>query len=1443
MKKPKKKYLLLYGIIGVLLLAAILPIRKAVNQYTDGVVRANLSTILDKSAKEKYILDYDKLSFNIFTQRISLTNFRIYPSDSSKFYSTHPETIPSFFGITVNSLEIHLQEEWEIFLDKKLIIEELKIEGPKVKIHQHRTDTQKIKFAKISGDIYQVVTKYLSLLNLKSFNVKNAEIDFTTHSNGKTQQYRFEPISFKLKNFRMKEGGYDKDKIFFTDDFELNSGRQKFVLPDSSHEISFDRFKISTLKNQIQFFNLRVVSLLSDSIERNQITLFVPAIRLNSVDFERAYIRNEYSVKTIKIERPAIKFLINKPQQPKTEEQLDELEKWLNLIQVDATHITNGNIAVNDSRSGNRKTYLVNGISLKINGARIDTSILDRINLRELQNNYRLSVRELKHQIPEEELLIKVNDIAYSSITQDFKCNEITIKPNEYKQQKSLRNPTQKFHLENLLVDGISIRKLDLNAISEGKNTTLEEIIIKQPELSLSYDTLFVKLEDSLSQAQNLPHALDSISTKMLKILDAKINVTNSRNQTIKYGSFENANYTGVNLDWNNLNSKNLDIVSLLAKSSIESGKSSWIDPKTKNKTSWGRLIIKPRTKTLFASSFSFIPSKSNETKIGLNQLKIDGFDYNDLFLNKALTGNVLTIQGLDLTLFENDKKANKVNLTQFDFNKIDIAELNVKRYDGDSVNLLLSRLTINADEPKMETQSDSTRVFSYKNIKLSMDKSLVLAKSKKQIVTTQNINFNSDDSTLELSNIRVDPVVSAIQKKDPIFQQRIAKIFVTGFSPNSENVGSFFGAQHIEVCSPITRYSFYESNKKQSNKKDLVQIQNWLLDSLGLNFIKYQTLNVDNGNLDLVWKKHPDSTKEERLIAEQYSINSVGLNINREVKNNDENLYFAKDHVLQLYNVKRVFADTLNNISANEISYSTAQNNLKLKGLSGSFMVKEKNQNKLFVEGTMDLAEFDGIKPIELRNKKQVDLKGIYVVNPKLEFTQLHKNEKQVSRELSLEEKVNDDSTAITKILLQSLKVQNGFIKWDFVDSGAKPLHINHLQLHAEGMQYPNPDSSLKVPQLTDLAFSFGDFEYDVMKNFYTFKLDSIDYNSKNENLRMESVELNPKYGIFEFGQQAGWQKSRLEMFIGAVNLKGFNGKKLLYENKLSMTLLDIDSLWVRNFKDKRLPENIRYIPLPQERLDSLKMGVDIKRLVLKKGEVTHIQIAKNGIVPGKIYFSDVSARASNIRNNFGDQKESKVMRLNAMGKLMGDGLISATFEFNNEEPHGYFKGHASLGEFDARTLNNYLTHTAFVGVKSGKVLNAGVDFKAYNDFGTGGMKLLYNDLHVTFLNEEDTTHKGLGVALKGFIANRVVYTKNPHFFITKKGLVYTERDTTKEIFHYWSKLAMSGVASSTGVKNNKKELKKVRKEALRREQAILRDEDEFLEKEKEVKQPYEGK
>ncbi len=1427
-------------------MGAIFPVRLAVNNYTDQVVRLNLNELLDKSSKEKYILDYDKLRFNIFTQRISLSNFRIYPADSLRFPGeVNPSTAP-FYSLNVKSVDLQLEQEWEIFLNKKLLIEELKILSPKVVIHQNQMNTQKIKFAKISGDIYKIVTQYLSLLKLKSFNVQNATIKYSITQGANIQIFNSEPISFKLRNFRVKEGGQEKNKIFFTDDFELNSGKQRFVLPDSSHAVSFDRFKITTLKNQIEFYNLRITSLLPDTTSRNNLTLFVPALKLNSVDFERAYLKNEYLVKNLKIERPAIIFVLNKPQTKNSPEQINELKKWLELIDVNSTLITQGNISVNDNRGNNKKTYLLNGFSLKVEGAHIDTNILDQFLLADLQKNYRLSIRELKHQIPEEELLVKVNDIAYSSITQLFKCNEIDISPKEYKLKKKTLNPKQPYHLEHLQLDGVSISGLDLNKLSEGRKTVLGSVVLKQPKLELSYDTAQMNKPEGLAIAKNNPsYELDSLSTTVLKIVNGTVSVVNSRDENTRYGTFNKANLSVINLSWKELNNKETIAQSLISKTTIESGESVFINPKSKDRISWKQFSANPTSRTFLIAGLRLNPVSNRTSNLNLELLKMKGLDYDEFLLNRVLIAKSLEAKGLDLNLIEQQQNTQKLQLNAAHFENLSIMNLNVKRRNGETVNLRLQGVELIGTNVNIDKDTDSNfNSISYATLTASIDGLMALNKMGKSTTTTEEIKFNSIDSILEISNLRKDPIIENTKKSDAVFQQRIANIYVTGFNPNNKNLGEDFSARHIEICSPITNYSFFTSttNKAEKSKSgiDMIQLQSWFFDSTKISELTYQTLAVDNGSLNVVWKDKPGENVEERLEVNQYTVHSKEFNFSETTKNSDSRLYYAKDHIIRLFNVKRQFADSLNSLNIDQVEYSTGNKNTKFHGISGSFMVKENGVKKLFVEGKIDLTELDGLNPIQIANEKAIDLKGIYAVNPRLEFTQFHDNIDKVSRELTLH-KNGGDSAAISKTLLRSLKIKNGFIKWDFNDTSSKPLVINHLNVEGKGFEYPNPDSSQRIPQIIDLAFSFGDFEYVVMKNFYTISFDSVNYDSKTEELNFQKIKLDPKYGIFEFGQQVGWQKGRLEMYLSSVNIKGLKGKKLLYENNLSISLLDIDSLWVRSFKDKRLPEKLRYIPMPQERLDNLNMGLNIKRVVLRKGNVTHIQIAKNGVVPGKIYFSDLSARASNITNGYGDQKEAKTTRVTALGRLMGEGQMSATFEFNNKEPNQYFEGHASLGEFNARTLNNYFTHTAFVGVKSGSVLDAGIDFKAYNDFGTGDMKLLYNDLHVTFLNKNDTMRKGLGMVMKGFIANRVVYTKNPHFFITKKGLIYTQRDTTKEIFHYWSKLAMSGVASSTGVKSNKKELKKVRKEALRREKAILRDEDELLEG--RSGQPYGGK
>jgi hypothetical protein len=88
-----------------------------------------------------------------------------------------------------------------------------------------------------------------------------------------------------------------------------------------------------------------------------------------------------------------------------------------------------------------------------------------------------------------------------------------------------------------------------------------------------------------------------------------------------------------------------------------------------------------------------------------------------------------------------------------------------------------------------------------------------------------------------------------------------------------------------------------------------------------------------------------------------------------------------------------------------------------------------------------------------------------------------------------------------------------------------------------------------------------------------------------------------------------------------------------------------------------------------------------------------------------------------------------------------------------------------------------------------------------------------------VQLLNRETETPKGLGNILGSFFANTfIIKTNNPKNFVLRKGDIFFERDKKRAIFNYWTKTFLSGVISSIGAANNKKKIKKMQEENLKK-------------------------
>ena len=232
------------------------------------------------------------------------------------------------------------------------------------------------------------------------------------------------------------------------------------------------------------------------------------------------------------------------------------------------------------------------------------------------------------------------------------------------------------------------------------------------------------------------------------------------------------------------------------------------------------------------------------------------------------------------------------------------------------------------------------------------------------------------------------------------------------------------------------------------------------------------------------------------------------------------------------------------------------------------------------------------------------------------------------------------------------------------------------------------------------------------------------------------------------------------------------------------------------------------------------------------RKGEDKNIVKVKNpAITPIKLnrgaqseYFKEfMEEESEELKPLFVDYKkeiQAKVLKngiemsfiVNKTNDLFN---LNVIFDMGND--NNPFKFDAHLSSMSATDFNSLLEALAFVSVESGTIKDLSMQAEGDMLYATGNMKFLYNDLKVSTINKKNLKTKGMGKVMKTFFANAFVVKKNNPAFklFPRDGAMYYERDPQKIIIDYVTKTALSGVVSSIGARNARKDIKKIQKES----------------------------
>jgi hypothetical protein len=359
------------------------------------------------------------------------------------------------------------------------------------------------------------------------------------------------------------------------------------------------------------------------------------------------------------------------------------------------------------------------------------------------------------------------------------------------------------------------------------------------------------------------------------------------------------------------------------------------------------------------------------------------------------------------------------------------------------------------------------------------------------------------------------------------------------------------------------------------------------------------------------------------------------------------------------------------------------------------------------------------------------------------------------------------------------------------------------------------------------DINITLGTYTLTMKNGMNKVSFGEIGLSSASRQVYVRDFHLEPLYNKYDYTRKLGYQTDWMDIRISKLLLQRMDLRTLLFEGKMMAGLVEIDSLVLEDYRDKRIPRRPGFRPpMPQDGIRKLKTYLRVDTVLLNGGKATYSE--QVGDTAGTIYFDKMKATFTGLTNDSILLKAGLVSELRGTAYMMGKGKLDATVRFNFGDRKNSFTFSAIMGPVDLREINPLLTKLLPARVEGGKIKQLVVPLVyANDDVAKGKLLFYYNDLSISMLDEKQTTWTKIKTGVVTWAANDlVVNNDNP----TKSGKMHTgviffKRDKEKGIINFLWKSTLSGLKSTMGFNS-------------KAQKAILKEEKEQVaEKEKKAK------
>lgn len=177
------------------------------------------------------------------------------------------------------------------FFHNKINISKFQITQPKIYFENFGALRQ-IQKKKEFSEFYQLIFTYLNDFNIKEINAPEGTFSWVNHTKkGRTTLFDNE-FSANLYNFRLNQNELGKQRLLFSDNFDITVKDQMFQLSDSVHILRAGEINLSTANKSISIKNALLYPVITSEKYKQLSTSFqvtIPALQISNFDFLKAY--------------------------------------------------------------------------------------------------------------------------------------------------------------------------------------------------------------------------------------------------------------------------------------------------------------------------------------------------------------------------------------------------------------------------------------------------------------------------------------------------------------------------------------------------------------------------------------------------------------------------------------------------------------------------------------------------------------------------------------------------------------------------------------------------------------------------------------------------------------------------------------------------------------------------------------------------------------------------------------------------------------------------------------------------------------------------------------------------------------------------------------------------------------------------------------------------